>query len=148
MHDGFCPQCTHRWMEVHWVSLEIHYRHAVNIQHMLLLFVALGSFIIYKYCWIQKKKNIYGFASFVTVSQWVKKPHSIVYDNELLTLQPTETRFTYKRAMNQEFVFVEKKMIYLTICATAETVLYKEHFFKHYLLFLYLLFIFLEVTLD
>lgn len=61
------------------VPIEMHYRHTVKIQHILLLFVAPGSIIIYKYFWIQKK-NIYGFASFV--SQWVKKPHYIVYDNE------------------------------------------------------------------
>lgn len=46
-------------------ALEIQYRHVVNIQHMLLLFVALGSFIFYKYCLKGKKKKKPLWACFI-----------------------------------------------------------------------------------
>lgn len=53
-------------------ALEIHYRHVVNIQNML-LFVALGSFIFYILSIAERKQNLCELASFVTVSQWVRK---------------------------------------------------------------------------
>lgn len=52
-----------------------------------------------------------------------KKPHSIVYDNELLILQAAATRLTCTRAMNHAF-----PLIYFTICAKTVTVLYKKDY--------------------
>lgn len=52
--------------------------------------------IIYKIL-LRKRKILYGIASFVNVSKWVRKVHCIVYDNELLTLQAKATTvYTYK----------------------------------------------------
>lgn len=54
------------------------------------------------------------FALFVTVSQRgnkkKKKPHCIVCDNKLLTLQAAATRFTYTRAMIHGYSLVEQRL--------------------------------------